>query len=216
MESSKFKVLDVWFVWHTADFWVSHQVIAAAAARCCSSWMSSTCLPTTRTRRCSTTCLTSPSLPRLPSLWSALPADWYDRRFPPVFSFNTCIFFFCKLHFCGCSFSSRMFWSCWRSGSSHASPTVRSTCWAARRSLSTWSGSEPNSACRTTSPTTSSLRTGTPALRWVEELQKKTPEAAGGLILQKLRGRGCTDFCFTTSMRQKNLFLLGLKNKRRL
>lgn len=57
-------------------FWVSHQATAAAAARCCSSWTSSTCSPTTRTRRCSTTCLTCRSPPRLPSPWSALPAGW--------------------------------------------------------------------------------------------------------------------------------------------
>lgn len=57
-------------------FWVSRQATAAAAARCCSSWTSSTCSPTTRTRRCSTTCLTCRSPPRLPSPWSALPAGW--------------------------------------------------------------------------------------------------------------------------------------------
>ncbi len=62
-------------------FLCPHQVIAAVAAPCCLSWMSSTCSPTIRTRRCSTTCLTSPSLRRLPSLWSASPADWWASTF---------------------------------------------------------------------------------------------------------------------------------------
>lgn len=68
-----------------------------------------------------------------------------------------------------------MFWSCWRSGWSRGSLTVRSTCWATRRSLSTWSGSGPSSACRTASPTRSSVRTGTTAWRW----SRVKPEPAG-------------------------------------
>lgn len=68
-----------------------------------------------------------------------------------------------------------MFWSCWRNGSSRGSPTVRSTCWAARRSPSSWSGLEPSSVCQTTSRVTGSRRTGTPAWRWVELCERSEP-----------------------------------------
>lgn len=61
-----------------------------------------------------------------------------------------------------------MSWSCWRSGSSRASRTVRSTCWVAQRWRSTWSASGRSSASRKTSPTTSLRRSGTPAWRWVQ------------------------------------------------
>lgn len=63
----------------------SEQVIAAAAAQCCSSWMSLTCSPTTRTKLCFTTCLMSPSLPRRPSLWSDSPADWWASDSPFIY-----------------------------------------------------------------------------------------------------------------------------------
>lgn len=63
-----------------------------------------------------------------------------------------------------------MFWSCWRSGWSRGSPIVRFTCWAPWRSVSTFNGFKPSSACQRIFLTRSLAKNGTKALRYKHKL----------------------------------------------